>query len=69
MFVADNYLLLVISLHFALSLLKRYHPMLELVFTYILKNNKYQSYDIPFWFEVHCSTRLRGFLSRVKSNE
>ena len=37
MFVADNYLLLVISLHFALSLLKRYHPMLELVFTYILK--------------------------------
>ncbi len=28
--------------------------MLELVFKYILKNN-YQSYDIPFWFEAHCT--------------
>jgi hypothetical protein len=32
--------------------------MLELVFKYILKNN-YQSYDIPFWFEAHCPSRIR----------
>ena len=37
MFVADNYLLFVISLHLLLSSLKRYHPMLELVFTDIQK--------------------------------
>ena len=32
--------------------------MLELVFKYILKDNyrhNYQSYNIPFWFEVHCN--------------
>ena len=28
--------------------------MLELVFQYTHKNN-YQSYDIPFWFEAHCT--------------
>ena len=56
MFVSDN-LLPIISLHFHQSLLLywlfRYHLKLELVFQYIQKN--LPIYDIPFWFEAHCT--------------